>query len=289
MLSTKTDAEIAELVVRPKGALIGYMVFNNKSRAGLMKKHPGTKVTELAKLTGAAWKKLSEKGRAPYMAAAAKHKEAYKKQMEVYKEACKIATERGIPIPQKKRRKGKRGAKDAGLKAPKKARTAFAIFSSESRKELKVDYPNKTFGEMSRIVADEWKNIEPAELEEFKARAAAAKAVYTGELEVYEASVVSAGGEAGKAAKKKRKKRDPNRPKKPLTAFLLFAGVQRPLLRAGNPGVSFGDLSKLVSVAWKALKDKSKYENEALALKTSYATAKTQYEESLVCAGAVAP
>eukprot|EP00474_Spongospora_subterranea_P008550 CRZ09008.1 hypothetical protein [Spongospora subterranea] len=51
---------------------------------------------------------------------------------------------------------------------------------------------------------------------------------------------------------KPKKKRDPNRVKKAPSAFLLFSQAMRPILKEQNPGLSFGDMGRLLGQVWKA-------------------------------------
>ena len=73
--------------------------------------------------------------------------------------------------------------------------------------------------------------------------------------------------------------------KKPRTAFSFFTKTQRVKIGKANPKASFGELSKLVSVAWKSLsdkemktyrsmetKDKKRYEDEKATLLAKLST-----------------
>ena len=83
--------------------------------------------------------------------------------------------------------------------------------------------------------------------------------------------------------KKFKKLKKANNPlssiKKPRTAFSFYTKTQRVKIGQANPNASFGELSKLVSVAWKSLsdkemktyrnmetKDKKRYEDEKATL-----------------------
>lgn len=73
--------------------------------------------------------------------------------------------------------------------------------------------------------------------------------------------------------RRERRKNNPyNQIKKPRTAFSFFTKDQRQLIATKNPKASFGELSKLVSVEWRALSDsdRKKYKNKELKDKTRY-------------------
>ncbi|ODV66282.1 high mobility group box, partial [Hyphopichia burtonii NRRL Y-1933] len=76
-----------------------------------------------------------------------------------------------------------------------------------------------------------------------------------------------------------RKKKDPNAPKRSLSAYMFFANENRDIVRAENPGISFGQVGKLLGEKWKALgaDEKVPYENKADADKKRYEKEKAEY------------
>ncbi|KAL3809701.1 hypothetical protein ACHAXA_009395 [Cyclostephanos tholiformis] len=68
-----------------------------------------------------------------------------------------------------------------------------------------------------------------------------------------------------KAIPAKKKKKDPNAPKNAKSAFMFFSVAKRSEIKDANPDASFGDIGKLVGVAWKELSDDKKAEWEAKA------------------------
>jgi hypothetical protein len=81
----------------------------------------------------------------------------------------------------------------------------------------------------------------------------------------------------GRGAEKKKK--DPNAPKRGLSAYMFFANEQRDNVRDENPGITFGQVGKLLGERWKALNDKQRapYEAKAAADKKRYETEKASY------------
>lgn len=73
---------------------------------------------------------------------------------------------------------------------------------------------------------------------------------------------------------KRRTKKDPNAPKRGLSAYMFFANEQRENVRDENPGITFGQVGKLLGERWKALNDKQRTPYEAKA-----ATDKKRYED----------
>jgi len=76
-----------------------------------------------------------------------------------------------------------------------------------------------------------------------------------------------------------KKKKDPNAPKRGLSAYMFFANEQRENVREENPGISFGQVGKVLGERWKALNDKQRqpYEAKATADKKRYEDEKATY------------
>ncbi|KAI9851910.1 MAG: Non-histone chromosomal protein 6, partial [Thelocarpon superellum] len=76
-----------------------------------------------------------------------------------------------------------------------------------------------------------------------------------------------------------KKKKDPNAPKRGLSAYMFFANEQRLNVRDENPGISFGQVGKVLGERWKALNEKQRqpYEAKAAADKERYETEKANY------------
>ena len=77
---------------------------------------------------------------------------------------------------------------------------------------------------------------------------------------------------------------DPNAPKRGLSAYMFFANEQRENVREENPGVTFGQVGKILGERWKALSDKQRapYEAKAAADKKRYEDEKQAYNVSLL-------
>ncbi|KMU85076.1 non-histone chromosomal protein 6 [Coccidioides immitis H538.4] len=71
----------------------------------------------------------------------------------------------------------------------------------------------------------------------------------------------------------------PNAPKRGLSAYMFFAKEQRENVREENPGISFGQVGKLLGERWKALSDKQRapYEEKAAADEKRYEDEKANY------------
>ncbi|KAJ5674193.1 non-histone chromosomal protein 6 [Penicillium macrosclerotiorum] len=85
-----------------------------------------------------------------------------------------------------------------------------------------------------------------------------------------------------RAAPKKatRRKKDPNAPKRGLSAYMFFANDTRDKVREENPGISFGQVGKMLGDKWKALSDTERkpFEEKAVADKKRYEEEKAAYQ-----------
>ncbi|OGM42139.1 non-histone chromosomal protein 6 [Aspergillus bombycis] len=82
-----------------------------------------------------------------------------------------------------------------------------------------------------------------------------------------------------KGTRVERKKKDPNAPKRGLSAYMFFANDNREKVREENPGISFGQVGKMLGEKWKALSDTERrpYEEKAAADKKRYEDEKASY------------
>ncbi|KAG9232909.1 high mobility group box domain-containing protein [Amylocarpus encephaloides] len=76
-----------------------------------------------------------------------------------------------------------------------------------------------------------------------------------------------------------KKKKDPNAPKRGLSAYMFFANEQRENVREENPGISFGQVGKVLGERWKALNktQREPYDAKAEADKKRYEDEKASY------------
>ncbi|POS77012.1 structure-specific recognition protein 1 [Diaporthe helianthi] len=88
-----------------------------------------------------------------------------------------------------------------------------------------------------------------------------------------------AASKRGAGTRTKRAKKDPNAPKRGLSAYMFFANEQRENVREENPGITFGQVGKLLGERWKALNEKQRapYEAKAAADKKRYEDEKQAY------------
>lgn len=198
--------------------------------------------------------------------------------LEDARKETKQKAKKGRAASPKKRKK-----KDPN--APKRAMSAYFFYAAAKRKEIAEENPDASFGEVTKMVAAQFKALDASEREEFEAKAKADKKRYEEEMAKYSAPEDSDdddGGSPKKKTKKGKKKKDPNAPKRASTSFLFFSNEMRPKLKAENPDLSFGEMGKKIGELFRNLssEEKSKYDKAAEEDKTRYKNEMEAYKNS---------
>lgn len=164
---------------------------------------------------------------------------------------------------QKKRPSKKSAKKDAN--APKKPLSTFMCFSREERAVIKEANPDASFGELAKLISNEYKALDEDAMRKYKDMAAEDKKRYAKEMESY--TPPPDNGDSDSDDKKKKKKKDPNAPKKNLNSYTFFCQANRARLVRENPDAKFAELSKLQAAAYKKINAEEKKKCEEMARK----------------------
>jgi len=68
------------------------------------------------------------------------------------------------------------------------------------------------------------------------------------------------------------------KPKRPLSAYMLWLNDNREQIKRDNPGIKVTEVAKRGGELWRALKDKSKWEQKAVEAKDKYTKLVKEYE-----------
>ncbi|OLP97435.1 High mobility group protein 1-like [Symbiodinium microadriaticum] len=164
---------------RPAGGAYGQ--FMNEKRAEFQKELPGQRASEVAKLGGERWKKLSETEKAVYQQKYEAAKEKYDKDMEAFEAAG--------GVKEKIARKGKDGkvkkAKDPD--APKRpAGGAYGIFLAENRDKIIKTLPKGyKITEISKAAGVQWKALSEKEQKPYQEKYQKKNEEYKAAMEEY--------------------------------------------------------------------------------------------------------
>ena len=80
--------------------------------------------------------------------------------------------------------------------------------------------------------------------------------------------------------KGKGTKKDPGAPKRPLSAFMLWMQDTREEIKQDNPGASVPEVGRIGGEMWRALSDKSEWEERAAELRRKYDEDMAEYKAS---------
>jgi len=152
---------------------------------------------------------------------------------------------------------------------PKRNMSAFFLYSNANRERVKTEHPEAKFGDIAKILSQEYKALPEKEKKQWEDLAEKDKERYKREMEDYEPPSDDSDDD-GK--RRKKKKKDPNAPKRNQSAFFIYSNTHRATVKQNNPDASFGDIAKIISKLFKALseKERSKYDKLALEDKARY-------------------
>merc|ERR1739844_121019 len=169
---------------------------------------------------------------------------------------------------------------------PKRNMSAFFLYSNAHRTRVREDNPDIKFGQIARLLSEEYKALTPKELKKWEKLAEKDKERYKKEMESYvppsedsdsEDSMVN-----GKKKRKRRAKKDPNKPKRNLSSFFIYSNEVRDTVKAQNPDAKFGDIAKIISAQFKDLPPERRAELDKPAAedKVRYQTQLAEYKRT---------
>jgi len=177
-----------------------------------------------------------------------------------------------------------RKEKESELTKPKRPQTAFILFCNDERQRLTKEQPDLKFGDVGKQLGVLWRGINDKTKKKYHDKAEKEKKRYEEEVKEY----IKRGGDkddlkrkkkgetkekGGKSGKKELKKvKDKNEPKRPQSAYLFFSKDARESLKTEQPGLTFGEIGRIVGEKWKDASSatKQKYQKMADEAKKKY-------------------
>eukprot|EP01102_Stenamoeba_stenopodia_P007862 TRINITY_DN2220_c0_g3_i1.p1 TRINITY_DN2220_c0_g3~~TRINITY_DN2220_c0_g3_i1.p1 ORF type:complete len:204 (-),score=68.57 TRINITY_DN2220_c0_g3_i1:579-1190(-) len=157
---------------KPKRAATPFILFCGETRPLITAKHPEKNFSEIGKELGALWHNASEDVKKRYRDQANMDKLRYQKDLKEYQR-------RGGNLEDLKRKSSK---KKPPRTKPKKASTAFIMFSREMRAIVKMEHPGATFSDIGKIIGERWKAADVLTKEKYQKLADADKLRYEDEV-----------------------------------------------------------------------------------------------------------
>mmetsp|Transcript_6492 Transcript_6492/g.13555 ORF Transcript_6492/g.13555 Transcript_6492/m.13555 type:complete len:200 (+) Transcript_6492:120-719(+) len=171
-------------------------------------------------------------------------------------------------------KKQKRTKKWKDPNKPKRAMSAFFLYSQANRPRVKEENPDVSFGQVARILAQEYKSQDEDERAKWTRKAEQDKLRYQEEMRHYVPMEDPTGGG------RKKQKKDPNAPKRNMSAYFLYSVHIRPIVKEENPEASFGEIARIISAQFKALtpKEREGWDEKAAADKERYQSEMAEYQ-----------
>ena len=140
---------------------------------------------------------------------------------------------------------------------PKHPSTSWIFFLNANRDKLRKENPDAKMTEITKLASAQWKAISPADRAPWDAKALEDKERYATEMSTYVAP------EPVFVLPKKKKVK--SAVKKATNPWMAYLNANRNKLREEHPEVKMTDITKMASVAYKALSDADRAEWVAIA------------------------
>jgi len=182
--------------------------------------------------------------------------------------------------------------------APKRANTAFILFSQAERASVKLEHPEASNTDIYKRLGEKWREASAETKAKYEAEYKANKAKADVEMQAYLAtsapttggSVASSSNEKAGTAKSKsaRSKTPPATQKRGGSAFILFSQAERANIKKECPDVSNAEIFKRLGEKWReaSAETKAKYEAEYKANKASVSGSAPPHTQDTVVAEA---
>jgi len=146
---------------RPVGGAYG--IFLTEKRAEFMKACAGKQASAVSKMAGDAWKKISDKEKAPYQKKYEETKAKFDKDMAAFLAAGGEKT-KGVIGLRNEKRKEREGKKKKDKNAPKKpAGGAYGVFLAENRSAIVKSLPaGHKMVDVAKAAGAQWKELSDA-------------------------------------------------------------------------------------------------------------------------------
>ena len=197
----------------------------------------GSDLSNMSKLISEKWKTLSADERKPYELQSQQEKAS----LAPSSNSSSSSSSTEIVSTETKT------SKASGGKVRKRARSAYTFYSSDTavRQAVKDANPDADFGSLSKLISAQWKSLSAEERAPYDEKSAEEKKQFQ---------------EQSSSSSSPEKTKVRIRARSAYTLFTMDPEVKE-AIRKENPELKFSEYSKIFSVKWGKLKDRSKYEN----------------------------
>jgi len=176
-------------------------------------------------------------------------------------------------------RAGKR-KKKKDPNAPKRPRSAYILYCTEMRDDVKKQHEGAKPAELMQIMGQMWNQLPAHKKTEFNDKAKEDKTRYNDEMKSYTPPEDDDDDDDDGGRRKRGRKRDPAEPKRAPSAYLLYGQRVREEVKKEHPEAKSSEIMKLIGQKWQKLTDEEKkpFIEEASQLKSKYDEAKASYK-----------
>merc|ERR1719291_1211076 len=169
-------ASAPEQPKKPAGGAFGR--FLAEKRSHFMKLCEGKPISEVTKLGGAEWKKLSDKQKAPYQKQFEDAQKKYTADMEAFLAAGGVKQKGAAALRAEKRKAKETKMQSKDPNAPKKpAGGAYGCYLAAHRAEFQKECPGSVAG-VAKLAGARWKALPPAQKKKYEDEYEKKKAEY---------------------------------------------------------------------------------------------------------------
>ena len=278
----------------PKRANSAFILFSQAERANLKRELPEASNTELFKQLGGRWREADADTKARYEAMYQANKAKVEDERRVYASTVEQEASNGAPVASSSKSTGEAKSKKRAPtdpNAPKRANSAFILFSQAERANIKRENPEATNAELFKRLGEKWRDADADTKARFEALYKANKATADEEMAKYASTASSAKSPGASETRAKKTPSDPNAPKRGGSAFILFSQAERANIKRENPGATNAELFKRLGEKWREADadTKAKYEATYQANKARAAGGVVEDKVEAVVAPALMP
>jgi len=193
----------------PKKPPTAYFLFAARIRKEVTEANPEMKMTEIAKVIGRKWKETSDAAKKPFQDEANRMKQAHKERVAEYQQSsdCRAFEQKLTDWKHRQdaaQMEAQNGPSSDGAaasrpkvamprkpkdpNAPKKAASAYLLYSNSVRDAVRAANPTMKMTEISKVIGSQWKALSEEEQLRWKGVAARKKEEYQIAVEKYKGS-----------------------------------------------------------------------------------------------------
>ena len=270
----------------PKRANSAFILFSQVERENTKTANPNATNTDIYKLLGGQWREASAETKAKYESLYKASKSKADEEIAAYAQtdSFRAFATKTVAITSATAKPESAVAKNATPKkalhdpnAPKRASSAYILFSQAERASVKAAYPDATNTEIYQRLGEKWREASADTKATFESLYKVNKTKAEDEMAAYEQTdsfrAFATNAETVAPATKKAPT-DPNAPKRASSAFIIFSQAERANVKEAHPEASNTDIYKRLGEKWNETTAETKAEYHAL-----YKANKTKADE----------